>query len=209
MHFVSREAEFISLAEWKDEVENYKKVHGIPFFKHFRSQKSFVLWKRLVKRTKMVERGAYLKKELFIVDKNLNIHGIDIRKLIYKLNSSDIIGITRDEAMNVDKLTANIKKKQDELQELLLNSEDKIKMLIEKACKNSIFEFNQSTRIFGKEETKKTEGKEEVPYNIFADDSYHPMPYTVEASTKTLFKRLARFIKMIDYMFMQLVINFG
>ena len=86
-------------------------------------------------------------------------------------------------------------------------SEDIIKSLIYKACDSKIQEFNQNTRIFGKEETKNSEEKEDLPYHIFADDTYHPMPYTVEASTKTLYKRLARFIRMSDYMVMQLKIN--
>ena len=46
-----------------------------------------------------------------------------------------------------------------------------------------------------------------VPYHIFADDTSHPMPYTVESSTKTLFKRLGRFIRSVDYMFMELKIS--
>lgn len=75
------------------------------------------------------------------------------------------------------------------------------------ACDGKIQEFNKNTKAFGKEETKKGDGKEEMPYHVFADDTYHPMHYTLEASTKTLYKRLARYIRMIDYMLMQLKIN--
>ena len=82
--------------------------------------------------------------------------------------------------------------------------EQGIKSLIKQACKNKTQEFNKNTRVFGKEETKKDQNKEDLPYHIFADDSYHSMPYTVAASTKTLNKRLARCIKTVDYMLMDL-----
>ncbi len=74
-------------------------------------------------------------------------------------------------------------------------------------CRGKNQEFHQNTRIYGKEEAKKIDSNEEVPYNIFADDTYHPMPYTVQASTKTLHKRLARCIRMVDYMLMQLKLS--
>ena len=89
----------------------------------------------------------------------------------------------------------------------LRDMENGIKDLIFMACEGKIVEFNQNTRIFGKEETKNTDNKEDLPYHIFADDTYHPMPYTVEASINTLYKRLARFIRMVDYMLMQLKIS--
>lgn len=75
------------------------------------------------------------------------------------------------------------------------------------SCDGKIQEFNQTSRNFGKEEAKKGEGKEDLPYHVFADETYHPMHYTVEARTKTLYKRLARCIRMIDYMLTQLKLN--
>ena len=104
-------------------------------------------------------------------------------------------------------MAQKIKEEKDKLKSILEQKENNIKDLIARACDSKISEFNQNTRIFGKEETKKTDEKDDMPYHIFADDSYHPMPYTVEASTKTLYKRLARFIRMVDYMMMQLKIS--
>jgi hypothetical protein len=107
----------------------------------------------------------------------------------------------------LESLSKAIKERQKELKEAMEELEGKIKSLILKACESKLQEFNQNTRIFGKEEAKKPDNKEDLPYHIFADDTYHPMPFTVEASTKTLYKRLARYIRMVDYMLMQLKIH--
>ncbi len=103
-------------------------------------------------------------------------------------------------------LATKIREAQDRLRAEMEAKEKKIKALIAAACQAKIEDFNKNARLFGKEETKKTEGKD-LPYHIFADDTYHPMPHTVEATTKTLYKSLAKFIRMIDYMFVQLKIN--
>ena len=104
-------------------------------------------------------------------------------------------------------MSESIREEQRNLKSQISEKEDAIKKLIFETCEAKLKNFNQSSQIFGKEETKTSDKKEELPYHIFADDTYHPMPYTVEASTKTLYKRLARFIKLTDYMFVQLKIN--
>lgn len=93
MHFIKKEAEFMTLAEWMDEVENYKKINDIPFFKNFRKGKSFSLWKSYVKRTKMDERKAYLKKALFHGDPQINKHLIGIREVLNTLQNSDLLQV--------------------------------------------------------------------------------------------------------------------
>ena len=92
-HFVNKEAEFLTLAEWKDEVENYQKINKIAFFKNFRIGKSFTLWKTQVKRTKMIERGEFLGKELFQADPNINQQLIKIRQLLHHLYYGDVMQV--------------------------------------------------------------------------------------------------------------------
>jgi hypothetical protein len=92
-HFVNKEAEFLSLLDWKSEVENYQKVACIPFFKNFRIRKNFNLWDRLVKETKMIERGLYLNKELFLADSQLNRATIDANKVFYGLVNADLLQV--------------------------------------------------------------------------------------------------------------------
>lgn len=92
-HFVGKEAEFLTLSDWIDEVRDYRKVSKIPFFKNFAVGKSYALWKKLVKSTKTFECGSYLGKELFEADANINGPLVDIRKELYTLESSDIINV--------------------------------------------------------------------------------------------------------------------
>ena len=92
-HFVAKEAEFLTLSDWVDEVDAYRKIHQIKFFKNFSIGKCYALWKKLVKSTKTMERGSYLGKELYQADTSLNKYIIGIRKLIYTLQQSDMIQV--------------------------------------------------------------------------------------------------------------------
>ena len=107
----------------------------------------------------------------------------------------------------MEKISNSIKDKQEKLRNELNEEEKKITRLIMIACELKIKEFDKNTKAFAKEENKTEEGKEQLPYHVFADDTYHQMHYTLEASTKTLHKRLARYIKLIDYMMLQLKLN--
>lgn len=91
--FVNREAEFFTLLDWKGEVESYERVEQIPFFRNFRIRKNFVLWDKLVKRTKMIERGLYLNKELFLADTQLNNAIVDARRILNSLDSADLLQV--------------------------------------------------------------------------------------------------------------------
>ena len=92
-HFVCKETEFLTISEWKNEIESYKMINQISFFRNFRIGKSFFLWRRLVKRTKMVERGSYLSKELFRADPKINMSLVSIRKLLNSLQSCNIFPV--------------------------------------------------------------------------------------------------------------------
>lgn len=107
----------------------------------------------------------------------------------------------------MEKLSNSIKAKQENLKNELEEEERKITTLIISACESKIKEFDKNTKAFAKEENKNEEVKEESSYHVFADDTYHPMHYTLEASTKTLYKRLARYIKLVDYMMVQLKLS--
>ena len=82
--------------------------------------------------------------------------------------------------------------------------ENTIKECIHNISQEKVKEFNKNYHIFSKEEVKKIDG---ITYRIFADDENHAMPYTAEASIKTLYRKLARFIRVVDYMLLQLRIN--
>ena len=94
-----------------------------------------------------------------------------------------------------------IREEQKRILVIIKSKEAKIKSLIFKACDNKIKEFYKAAKV------NKEEGDDSSPQQIFSAGNYHPMPYTVEASAKTLYKRLAHFIRMIDYMLIQLRVN--
>lgn len=93
MHFIKKEAEFMTISDWLDEVQNYREIKKIPFFKSFRKGKSFWLWMIYVKRTKMDERKGYLKKALFPADQHLNKFLVQIREILSVLHNRDLLQV--------------------------------------------------------------------------------------------------------------------
>ena len=66
-------------------------------------------------------------------------------------------------------------------------------------CQLKTQELNAKSK--SNEESEKDETKED----IFSDNA-KTVPYSVEVATKALYKRIGRFIKLIDYMLIQLKI---
>ena len=83
------------------------------------------------------------------------------------------------------------------MEKLLREIDTESKNHIERACKMSTNSFKQSrTSGGGKEDT-------EGEAFLFGDESHKAMPYTQEASIRTHYKRLARFIRLLDSMYQE------
>ena len=76
----------------------------------------------------------------------------------------------------MDKHAGRVKEEQQKLLYIINDKENSIKKLISIACDEKIRDANQASQIAGKVEN--TKGSSSSPYHIFADDTYHPMPYT-------------------------------
>lgn len=71
------------------EVFIYQKIRKIRFFERCRMWKSYSLWKKRMKRTKMNERNEALSKSLFFADETLANALQKIRNLQIKISAFD------------------------------------------------------------------------------------------------------------------------
>lgn len=64
----NKPVEFIKLAHWLKERENYDAIKGLQFFTKFRKWKTLKMWKRNVIRTKSQHYAKQLNEKLFILN---------------------------------------------------------------------------------------------------------------------------------------------
>ena len=227
-----------SISEWTNNYIKYKKLLSIPLFKNFKNAGLFGLWKRYYRKKKRVYYTEKLKKKSFYVDKNLLNGVLEIRRIfkdmtvydLFKLNITAPVYLNKFTSIYLDGLKLNDKK--------LEQFRVKIKKFLSTACAQSYREFKKEKNItledpyeekieeeptkskYSKEDKeKKTEKdkkkgvvdatkEERSNLKSFLKDA---IPYAQDATRKRHFKKLLKFIRLIDFLFndtkFELIIN--
>ena len=222
-----------SISEWTNNYVKYKKLLSIPLFKNFKNAGLFGLWKRYYRKKKRVYYTEKLKKKSFYVDKNLLNGVLEIRRVfkdmsvydLFKLNISSPVYLNKFTSIYLDGLKLNDRK--------LEQFRVKIKKFLSTACAQSYRQFKKEKNITledpyeekDEEEAKKTKYSKEDKENkkkgvvdatkeersnlkSFLKDA---IPYAQDATRKRHFKKLLKFIRLIDFLFndtkFELIIN--
>ena len=206
-----------SIQEWIDNFNKYKLLMKIPLFKNFRNAKLFDSWRRFYRKTKRQYYTEKLKKNFFFVDKHLLNGILETRTALKPMNVYNIFDM---------KLTLSVLlNKFNELHKYNLLQTDKrintfrttVKNIISTACNNSYQEYKTLKKItlddytmVGNEEkvnennsntssNKEVTIKEnEVNIQNFIKNA---IPYAQDATRKTHYKKLLRYIRVMDYIF--------
>ena len=211
-----------SISEWTNNYVKYKKLLSIPLFKNFKNAGLFGLWKRYYRKKKRVYYTEKLKKKSFYVDKNLLNGVLEIRRIfkdmtvydLFKLNITQPVYLNKFTTIYLDGLKLNDKK--------LEQFRVKIKKFLSSACAQSYKQFKKEKNItledpnedkeeedphkskYSKEEKEKKKGvvdaskEERSSLKSFLKDA---IPYAQDATRKRHFKKLLKFIRLIDFLF--------
>jgi len=210
-----------SIQEWIDNYNKYKLLMKIPLFKNFRNAKLFDSWRRFYRKTKRQYYTEKLKKSFFFVDKHLLNGILEARSALKPMNVYNIFDM---------KLTTSVLlNKFNELHKYnLMTTEKKInqfrtivKNIITTACNNSYQEYKTLKKITlddntmvgnddknkqnsGNNNTSKTskdnnkKDNNEINIQNFIKNA---IPYAQDATRKTHYKKLLRYIRVMDYIF--------
>lgn len=77
--------------------------------------------------------------------------------------------------------------------------ENGIKELVLSNCKRSLQAFKEENRIPSNDANETDELKEKAPL-LVGDETGKEMPYTQEATIRTHYKRLSKFVRLVDYL---------
>ena len=151
-----------------------------------------------MKRTKIQSRIESLSKELFGADNRLRDTLLETRMTSLKISKLDMFGIPDDESgMELREFSITRDRYKTTLEKILAKFDFAVRNEIEKTARDSVREFKEKNRMAFRED----EGEEDEQENfLVGDDTNKQMTYTIEATTKTHFKRLAKFIRLLDYM---------
>lgn len=85
------------------------------------------------------------------------------------------------------------------MSEQLGKIEKEIKTLLVDSCDSSMRTFREENRISLNDNQEDDDNEEAEPF-LVGDETHKQMPYTQEATTRTHYKKLAKYIRLTDYM---------
>jgi dynein heavy chain len=201
VHFNSNgEATFLTIPEWEREKILFQKLKKIKFFKQYFKWKAFSAWKTLMRRTMIFQTSETLSRELFILDKELAQPLLDIRSTTLMISNMEIVKMTADIPRRLDMFVDEQNDHRRILKNELNKSTKDIKERLMDSCEKSMKTFKEDNRISLNEKIEADDDEAE-PF-LVGDETHKQMLYTQEATTRTHYARLVKYIRLVDYMMM-------
>ena len=199
-----------SIQEWIDNYNKYKLLMKIPLFKNFKNAKLFDSWRRFYKKTKRQYYTEKLKKKFFCIDKHLLKGILDTRTALKQMKSTNIFDMKQTSSVLLNQFN--------ELHKLNLVATDKkidsfrnqAKTIITNACNNSYQEYkllkkitldDNTNAVSNEEKSEKDKKKIENIESNIQNFIKNAIPYAQDATRKTHYKKLLRYIRVMDYIF--------
>jgi hypothetical protein len=221
LHYLKGTPRLYSIKEWTDNYVKFKKLLKIPLFKNFKNAGLFGIWKRYYRKKKRTIYTEKLKKRTYFIDHNLLTGLLEIRRIfkemayfdLYKLKINQPIFLNYFSQLYFDGLDYNNRK--------LEEYRGRVKRCLSRSCANSYKDFRIAKNISlddsnDEENPMKEEEKQEdlkASYlnrnkknekdihknlEIFLKDA---IPYAQDATRKKHFKKLLKYIRLIDFLY--------
>ena len=194
-----------SVQEWIDNYKKYKQLMNISLFKNFKNAKLFDLWRRFYQRTRRQFYTDKLAKRFFLIDEHLRNGIFGVRSIIEEIKTNNIFEMYQHTSLLLNKFK---EAHSDSLREIDHNIEAyrlRIKQTVSEACGKSYQAYKELKKITlddnaSTDQSSNTKGKKDDGANIqnFIKDA---IPYAQDATRKTHYKKLLRYIRVIDYLF--------
>ncbi|GBG29459.1 Dynein heavy chain 1, axonemal [Hondaea fermentalgiana] len=176
-HFTDSQAEFTPMDLWEHEFRIFSKMKSISFFARFRVWKNFTMWKRNVRGAKRKIGSEVLQKQLFILNNRLRESLLQIRQMCLSLGARRLVSADRSKTYTLDEFRETQRAHREKLQLSVIEVSDEIRRIVRDACDHVLDEFLEHNE-------------------IVAD---HKMTFMERAALRTECKKLAKFIRLIDF----------
>ena len=221
LHYIRGVPHVCSINDWINDYIKYKQLMQIPLIKNFKNAKLFELWKRYYRKRQRTFMTEKLKKKTVFVEPHLLRGILEIRKIfkemtyyeLLKLNVPSPVFLNKFNQIHSDLLNGNASH--------LERFRTKIKKEISNACRKAYIEFKREKNITLEDPVQENEEindsqkvnqynkklKKENSFlqkdqsnamNAFLKDS---VPYAQDATRKKYFKKILKYIRLIDFLF--------
>ena len=230
LHYQKGIPQIYTISDWTNNYIKYKKLMNISLFKNFKNAKLFELWKRYYRKKQRLYYTEKLRKRTIFVEKNLLNGILEIRKILKEMSLYDLLrlniltpvflhkfnqihsDILFSNNLNIEKFKIRVKKelstacnksyiefkkqKNITLDDPMQNDGN------QKSDKNkkTISNISEKERDNEKEKDNKNEkdNNEKNSIKTFLKDA---IPYAQDATRKRHFKKLLRYIRLVDFLF--------
>jgi hypothetical protein len=213
VHYMKNQTNVYSIQEFIDNYEKFKQLMNISLFKNFRNAKLFDLWRRFFRKTKRQYNTEKLRKKFFLIDEHLRTGIFDIRKVIKEMSFTNIFLMEQSGSLLLNKFKEMHKDMLVSTEKKIEQYRSRIKTFITQSCNQSYLAYkalkkitlddNISGETSSKEESKNNNNnnkKKDEGANIqnFIKDA---IPYAQDATRKRYFKKILKYIRLIDFLF--------
>ena len=198
-----------SIQEWIDNYDKYKQLMKISLFKNFKNAKLFDLWRRFYKKTKRQYYTEKLKKRFFFIDKHLLNGILEIRNLLKEMKIINIFDLQQSSPVLLNQFNELHKSNLVAIDKKIEIYRNKVKRLLDNSCKESYQEYKTNKKITldddnnvgGGGNTENGKNKKDGSVNNIQNFIKDSIPYAQDATRKTHYKKLLRYIRVMDYIF--------
>ena len=152
-----------------------------------------------MRRTMIFKTSDFLNRELFILDSELSKPLLDIRMKTYNIQKMSMVSMHTDKPRNMPEFFEFQDKTRKNISDNLTKIEKEIKTTLIESCDSSMRTFREENRISLNDNQEDDDNEEAEPF-LVGDETHKQMPYTQEATTRTHYKKLAKYIRLSDYM---------
>ena len=200
-----------SIQEWIDNYDKYKQLMKISLFKNFKNAKLFDLWRRFYKKTKRQYYTEKLKKRFFFIDKYLLQGILETRNLLKDMKLINIFDLKQNSPVLLNQFNELHKANLVDIDRKIELFRNKVKRILDNSCKDSYQEYKTKKKITldddnnvggsSNENKKDKNNKNDMPANNIQNFIKDSIPYAQDATRKTHYKKLLRYIRVMDYIF--------
>lgn len=206
LHYQNGVPSVYSIQEWIENYEVYQRLMNLSLFKNFKTAKLFDLWRRFFKKTKRAYYTEKLKKKFHLIDGHLRNGIFGIRKILKQMEYTNIFEMEYTGALLLNKFTELHKEKLKDIDQKIENYRTRVKNELVTACNKSYLAYKSLKKITlddnvstgGNQGEAAKEKKEGANIQNFLKDA---IPYAQDATRKTHYKKLLRYIRVVDYLF--------
>ena len=157
-----------------------------------------------MRRTMMFKTSDILNRELFILDQELSRPLLAIRGVTFNISRMDMVRMKTQVPRSMKQFVEEQERQRELLDKEIERVENQIKDKLVESCDKSMKTFKEENRISLNENQEPAAGdsNDEAEPFLVGDETHKQMPYTQEATTRTHYKRLTKYIRLIDYMLM-------